>query len=171
MPSIARADAITLSPEFVRLSLDHSLTVGREAMPGQVVLDHPNVSRRHAAFEVADGCVVLRDLGGTNGTYVNGALLYGAHSLAPGDRIDIGPFELMFDSIDLTRAWRVGKVELLAQGISYDVPDRRTSGSLKRILHNASMRIDPSEFVAIIGANGSGKSTLMNILAGRASPK
>jgi hypothetical protein len=53
--------AIDTSPD--RLPLDHALTVGRQAMPGQVVLDHPNVSRRHAAFEVADGNIVLRDLG------------------------------------------------------------------------------------------------------------
>ena len=55
-----------------RVPLDHGLTLGRQAMAGQVVLDHPNVSRRHAAFEIVDGTVVLRDLGGTNGTYVNG---------------------------------------------------------------------------------------------------
>jgi FHA domain len=48
-----------------RVPLDHGLTVGREAMPGQVVLDHPNVSRRHAAFEIVNGSVMLRDLGGT----------------------------------------------------------------------------------------------------------
>jgi ABC-type multidrug transport system ATPase subunit len=39
-----------------------------------------------------------------------------------------------------------------------------------RILHDANLRILPSEFVAIIGANGSGKSTLMNIMAGRVTP-
>jgi ABC-type multidrug transport system ATPase subunit len=76
----------------------------------------------------------------------------------------------MFDGTVLTRARRVGNVELLAQGLSYDVPERRTIGSLKRILHSAYIRIHPSEFVGIIGANGSGKSTLMNILAGRAFP-
>ena len=53
-----------------RLSLDLDLTVGRQALPGQVVLDHPNISRRHAAFEVAGGPIVLRDPGRTNGTYV-----------------------------------------------------------------------------------------------------
>ena len=61
-----------------RVPLDRSLTVGRQAMPGQVMLDHPNVSRRHAAFEIVDGTIVLRDLGGTNGTYVNGERLRGA---------------------------------------------------------------------------------------------
>ena len=164
-PTIGRTGgAIVTSPD--RLPLDHALTVGRQAMPGQVVLDHPNVSRRHAAFEVAGSNIVLRDLGGANGTYVNGTRLRGARSLVSGDRIDIGPFELTFDGTALTRVWRVGNVELLVRGVSYDVPDEVS----QRILHDANLRIGPSEFVAIIGANGSGKSTLMNIMAGRVLP-
>ena len=150
-----------------RVPLDHGLTVGRQAIPGQVVLDHPNVSRRHAAFEVVDGAIVLRDLGGTNGTYLNGERLRGTRPLIQGDRIDIGPFQLTFDGTALTRAGRVGNVELLVRGVSYDV---RRSGVPRRILHGANLRILPSEFVAIIGANGSGKSTLMNIMAGRVLP-
>jgi ABC-type multidrug transport system ATPase subunit len=153
-----------------RVPLDHGLTVGRQAMPGQVVLDHPNVSRRHAAFEVTGGNIVLRDLGGTNGTYVNGARLRGAHFLNSGDRIDIGPFELTFDGAALTWVWRVGNVELLVRGVSYDVPGRYVSAVPQRILHGANLCVRPSEFVAIIGVNGSGKSTLMNIMAGRVAP-
>jgi ABC transport system ATP-binding/permease protein len=153
-----------------RVPLEDGLTVGREALPGQVVLDHPNVSRRHAAFEIVDGSVMLRDLGGTNGTYVNGARLRGAHSLVSGDRIDIGPFKLTFDGAALTAARRIGNAELLVQGVSYDVRRRRASHRPQRILDSASLRILPSEFVCIIGANGSGKSTLINILAGRALP-
>ncbi|HWZ73046.1 MAG TPA: ATP-binding cassette domain-containing protein, partial [Casimicrobiaceae bacterium] len=153
-----------------RLPLDHDLTVGRQAMPGQVVLDHPNVSRRHAEFEVAGGTVVVRDLGGTNGTYVNGELVRGAQPLAPGDRINIGPFELTFDGSAL-RAWQSGNVELQVRGISYDVRINRAGAAApQRILHGASVRIRPSEFVCIIGANGAGKSTLMNIMAGRTLP-
>jgi ABC transport system ATP-binding/permease protein len=168
-PTIVRTDgAVATVPD--RVPLDHGLTVGRQAMPGQVVLDHPNVSRRHAAFEVAGGTIVLRDLGGANGTYVNGARLRGARSLVSGDRIDIGPFELTFDGTALTRVWRVGNVELLVRGVSYDVPGRQANGVPQRILHDANLRIRPSEFVAIIGANGSGKSTLMNIMAGRMLP-
>jgi ABC-type multidrug transport system ATPase subunit len=90
--------------------------------------------------------------------------------LVPGDRIDIGPFELTFDGTALTRAWRVGNVELLVHDVSFDVPGRRSGAAPQRILHAASLRIRPSEFVAIIGANGSGKSTLMNIMAGRELP-
>ena len=153
-----------------RVPLDHGLTVGRQAIPGQVVLDHPNVSRRHAAFEIADGTVVLRDLGGTNGTYVNGQRLRGARRLVQGDRIDIGPFQLTFDGTALTKVGRIGNVELLVRGVSYDVRHGQARGISRRILHRANLRILPSEFVAIIGANGSGKSTLMNIMAGRVLP-
>jgi ABC-type multidrug transport system ATPase subunit len=168
-PTIVRTGGATAtSPD--RLPLDHCLTVGRQAMPGQIVLDHPNVARRHAAFEVAGGNIVLRDLGGANGTYVNGVRLRGARSLVSGDRIDIGPFELTFDGTALTRVWRFGNVELLVRGVSYDVPGRQASGGPQRILHDANLRIRPSEFVAIIGANGTGKTTLMNIMAGRVLP-
>jgi ABC-type multidrug transport system ATPase subunit len=139
-------------------------------MPGQVILDHPNVSRRHAAFEIVDGTIVLRDLGGANGTYVNGQRLRGACPLAKGDRIDIGPFQLTFDGTALTRVGRVGNAELQVRGVNCDVRCKQGSGVPTRILHGANVRILPSEFVAIIGANGSGKSTLMNIMAGRASP-
>src|SRR4249920_2713429 len=137
-----------------RVLLDHGLTVGRQAIPGQVVLDHPNVSRRHAAFEIVDGTVVLRDLGGTNGTYVNGERLRGARRLVQGDRIDIGPFQLTFDGTSLTKVGRIGNVELLVRGVSHDVRRRRGSELPRRILNGANLRILPSEFVAIIGVNG-----------------
>src|SRR4051794_24956768 len=45
-----------------RTPLDRHLTVGRQAMPGQLVLDHPNISRWHAAFDVSGGTVVLHSI-------------------------------------------------------------------------------------------------------------
>ena len=123
-PVVVQPDPIAAEAVPNRVLLDHGVTVGRQAMPGQIVLDHPNVSRRHAAFEMVDGTIVLRDLGGTNGTYVNGARLRGARAWSTGDRIDIGPFQLTFDGTALTKVGRVGNVELLVRGVSYDVRGR-----------------------------------------------
>ena len=91
--SEARSHAIRAGPGPVavsqpkRVALVHGLTVGRQAIPGQIVLDHPTVSRRHAAFEVTDGIVLVRDLGGAEGTYVNNELIRGARPLVSGDHI------------------------------------------------------------------------------------
>jgi len=48
-----------------------------------------DVSRQHCEFEVG-GSVALRDLGSTNGTYVNGKRI-AETKLKAGDRVSIGP--------------------------------------------------------------------------------
>lgn len=47
------------------------LTIGRDSSCS-LVLDEPEMSRRHAAIEVTTGEIYLRDLGSANGTFVNG---------------------------------------------------------------------------------------------------
>ena len=55
------------------------------------------VSRHHCVFTVDDFSLRLRDLGSTNGTFVNGQRLVGAVNLKQGDRVVIGKldFEVM----------------------------------------------------------------------------
>ncbi len=63
----------------------------------EVVLEDTGVSRRHAELRPgADGWVVS-DLGSTNGVRVNGQDIHGAHLLHPGDRIELGSTEIVFD--------------------------------------------------------------------------
>jgi two-component system, NtrC family, response regulator AtoC len=66
------------------------LLIGR-AKHADVRIDHPSVSREHAALEVGS-TVCIRDLGSANGTRVRGAMLDTETSLAvaPGDVIDLG---------------------------------------------------------------------------------
>jgi pSer/pThr/pTyr-binding forkhead associated (FHA) protein len=54
-----------------------------------LVLDNPQVSRAHAVFEQADDGVCIRDLGGANGTQVNGQRMP-IVNLGNGDEIKIG---------------------------------------------------------------------------------
>lgn len=67
--------------------------VGRDPSDG-IFLDDVTVSRHHAEFVVADGRLVVRDLGSTNGTYVNGARREETEVDA-GDEVLIGRFHLV----------------------------------------------------------------------------
>lgn len=49
-----------------------------------------DVSRKHCEIEVSDSNVKVRDLGSTNGTFVNGQRT-GETALKAGDRLGIGP--------------------------------------------------------------------------------
>jgi pSer/pThr/pTyr-binding forkhead associated (FHA) protein len=55
----------------------------------QIVLGDDTVSRRHAELRFEDGRWLLRDLGSSNGTYVNGRWVAEAE-VRPGDVIHLG---------------------------------------------------------------------------------
>ena len=64
------------------------LVLGRS--PGcQLVFDDDTVSRRHAELRMFDGRWILRDLGSSNGTWVNGRQVIEAE-VVPGDEIQLG---------------------------------------------------------------------------------
>ena len=166
--TFGRAAKATALPDQIKLG--QRLTIGRQSYPDQLVLDHPMVSRRHTSFDRAKEGVVVSDLGSTNGTFVNGTRIDLPRRLEPGDRVDIGPFQLTFDGTSLVSTARSGNAELSADDVSADVRMPGKRGKTLRILHGATLEIRPRELVCIIGSSGSGKSTLMNILAGRVAP-
>jgi hypothetical protein len=61
-----------------------------------LVLDDPNVSRRHAELRREDGGWAVRDLGSTNGIKLNGQRSRGGR-LTPGDEITLGLSRLTFE--------------------------------------------------------------------------
>ncbi|MEO8699883.1 MAG: sigma 54-interacting transcriptional regulator [Kofleriaceae bacterium] len=60
-------------------------------------LSDPTVSRTHCELVLADGKVLIRDLGSRNGTFVNGVSIVAAH-LSTGSIVRIGRTELTFDA-------------------------------------------------------------------------
>lgn len=94
--------------------LGEAAVIGRD--PGlAIVLAFEGVSRRHAEVVAAgELAFVLRDLGSTNGTLVNGTTI-GEHRLAHGDRIQLGPLELEFR---LVTAGERARVEQSAAAIA-----------------------------------------------------
>ena len=64
-----------------------------------IILDDPGISRRHSELRVTtDGphfVTTIRDLGSTNGTYVNGERVTTTH-LEDGDRVTVGRTSITF---------------------------------------------------------------------------
>ena len=70
------------------------MTIGRG--PGvSLAFDDATMSREHAAFEVMDGALRLRDLASTNGVLVNGAPVLQSE-LKHGDKIELGEHKFQF---------------------------------------------------------------------------
>lgn len=71
----------------VALHTHRPLIIGRRQ--GDLILDDPMVSGKHCTIDFENGDFILRDLGSTNGTLVNGKRVKEA-TLSPGVEIAIG---------------------------------------------------------------------------------
>jgi Protein of unknown function (DUF3662)/FHA domain len=63
-----------------------------------IVLEDPGVSRRHAEIRAAPDGWVIRDLGSTNGVYLNRSPIDGPTELRSGDHIELGETEIVFEA-------------------------------------------------------------------------
>ncbi|HOP97157.1 MAG TPA: FHA domain-containing protein [Verrucomicrobiota bacterium] len=66
-------------------------------------IPHPTISNRHCEVAVSESGVLLRDLGSTNGTFVNGQRVSEV-ALAAGQIVRLGDIELLVDSVEITVA-------------------------------------------------------------------
>jgi pSer/pThr/pTyr-binding forkhead associated (FHA) protein len=80
--------------------------VGRE---GDVMLSDPKVSRRHARILCEDGSMSVEDLGSTNGSELNGAVLEPGRPMPmkAGDRVRFGGVELTLSMPGATGATEI----------------------------------------------------------------
>jgi hypothetical protein len=72
------------------------VTIGRSRQC-DVVLNDPNVSRQHAEIRPRGGSWVLRDLGSTNGSSLNGRRIEGAEVVKAGDEVEVGTSKIRFE--------------------------------------------------------------------------
>jgi ABC-type multidrug transport system ATPase subunit/ABC-type multidrug transport system permease subunit len=138
-----------------------TLRIGRDAS-NDLVLDDPNVSRRHAEVRRTASGHEVRDLASRNGTRLNGRPVRSA-PISVGDVIGIGPYRLVFDGGTLLARDDRGAMHLDADHVTVRAGDRQ-------ILADVSLRIAPGELVGVIGESGAGKSTLLRALAGVSDP-
>lgn len=73
---------------------DDELVLGRRDS-GDLALDDPSLSRRHARFKRIRDAFVVEDLGSTNGTFVEGVPVTTATTLADGAAIQLGNATLL----------------------------------------------------------------------------
>jgi len=78
-----------------RYPITDELTIGRSET-STVVVDAPNVSRRHARIFLEEDRYWVEDLGSTNGTHVNDVEIDGRRSLLNGDLITTGGLVFKF---------------------------------------------------------------------------
>jgi ABC-type multidrug transport system ATPase subunit len=131
--------------------------IGR-AVDNDLALDDLRASRRHAELARVGPAFQIRDLGSSNGTFVNGHRITTA-AIADGDFVGIGgqTLQLVGDRLRIvgTRdsAW-FGAVDLVV------------SVGRRRILDEVGFALEPSSLLAVVGPSGSGKTTLLNALTG-----
>ncbi len=92
------AEQTSAGKSVTRLSQTAVNSIGRQA-GATLQLTHDSVSRRHAEISYDSGQYVLRDLGSSNGTYVNGEQLApgAVHVLKDQDWLRIGTVEVTFE--------------------------------------------------------------------------
>ncbi|MCL2165194.1 MAG: FHA domain-containing protein [Oscillospiraceae bacterium] len=82
-------------------TLEDTQTIGRSE-DNDIVLGDPFLSKKNTCVYIEDDVYYIEDLGGKNGTYLNGLRLVGAPAkLSNGDKINMGQLAFIFvDPLD-----------------------------------------------------------------------
>jgi ABC transport system ATP-binding/permease protein len=118
------------------------------------------ISREHAVVEWSGDTYTIRDLGSSNGTFVNGRRIAQPTQLADGDEIWVADEHFIFDRRQIHHPADRRGIRVDVQGLTKTVRGGKT------ILNDVSLSILPGEFVCIVGGSGAGKTTLMDAISG-----
>ena len=140
------------------------ITIGRDST-NTITLPHPHVSRTHAIIETTAEGTYITDLKSTNGTFVDGLRIAGRHALTAQSVIRINGFRLTMEDFALVKHDETGgRVTIDVRDLSKVVA--LADGTERVLLNNLNFRIEPREFVAILGGSGAGKTTLLKAMMG-----
>ncbi|MDP9001774.1 MAG: FHA domain-containing protein [Myxococcota bacterium] len=166
------------------LSLDQLessvVTIGRTP-DNQIVVNHPQVSSKHAQIVKSGDQLFLEDRGSANGTFVRGQRLTPAQRVVvnSGEKVFIGPMPLVIHFGDKRvnvvvedQANWAGKplYEIEAWDLYLEVPDRDDKTQMKVLLDHISFKALPGDMIALMGPSGAGKTTLLLALNGYLPP-
>jgi ABC-type multidrug transport system ATPase subunit len=147
------------TPEMPPIALTKDrLTIGR-APGNDVVLNHMQVSARHAWLERVKGGYRIVDNKSTNHVYVNGEPVTD-QVLRTNDEIRIGPYRFNYTGTELKQYDESSTIRIDAQNL------KKVGNNAVILLNDISLTVPPRKFVALVGGSGAGKSTLMDALNG-----
>lgn len=130
-------------------------TIGKAASC-DLVLDEPEVSRRHAAVDIDGSVLRLVDLKSTNGTYVNGLRVYEV-GLSGGESIRIGASVLRVKALEREAESPLVKDTAFGRLIG-------ASEEMRRLYPLCQKLADAEVPVVIEGETGTGKEVLAEAL-------
>ncbi|MFR7451506.1 MAG: FHA domain-containing protein [Gemmiger sp.] len=131
-----------------------------------VQLASDRVSRHHCEITFQDGHAELKDLGSTNGTYLNGQRVRTA-LLPEGALINVPTQVFAYAGGVLHYHEHQQGISVQLINLRKTVRDRST-GSPLDIVDGVSMEIEPNSFVVLVGGSGAGKSSLLTCITGTA---
>jgi ABC-type multidrug transport system ATPase subunit/pSer/pThr/pTyr-binding forkhead associated (FHA) protein len=171
----------TIIGELTLNQLESSVvTIGRTP-DNQIVVNHAQVSSKHAQIVKAGDQVFLEDRGSANGTFVRGQRLTPGQRVPvnSGEKVFIGPMPLLIHFADSRvnvvvedQANWAGKplYEIEAWDLFLEVPDRDDKAQMKVLLDHVSFKALPGDMIALMGPSGAGKTTLLLALNGYLPP-
>ncbi|MBX7149102.1 sigma 54-interacting transcriptional regulator [bacterium] len=124
------------------------LTIGKKS-DNDIVINDKTVSRNHMKIEATSDSYLLRDLGSTNGTFINGMKVKEAF-LSPGDVITIGGTKIEYQAFNEKVQMEPSKNNEFGSMVGKSLKMRQIFGILERI--------SPTMATVIIqGETGTGK--------------
>ena len=148
--NIVQTDLLSL------INKNNRVSIGRNE-ECDLVLFHPQISRRHCEIiKDQNGVLILKDYS-KNGTFVNGKKIHNIHKLSSSDKIIIGPFiiPLKGEVQDITK-----EIAVRAEGVE------KVYKNGFQALNDCYLNINSGTLMAIMGPSGCGKSTLLKTLNG-----
>jgi ABC-type multidrug transport system ATPase subunit/pSer/pThr/pTyr-binding forkhead associated (FHA) protein len=156
------------------------VTIGRTP-DNQIVVNHPQVSSKHAQIVQVGDQLLLEDRGSANGTFVRGQRIAAGQRVpvASGEKVFVGPMPLVINIGDSRvhvvvedQADWAGKplYEIEGWDLFLEVPDRDDKTKNKVLLDHVSFKALPGDMIALMGPSGAGKTTLLLALNGYLPP-
>ena len=141
-----------------------TVTVVGRSPSCDIVVASPQVGEKHFHIIYDGSHFYIEDLHSIGGTYVNNRKVRRAE-LRNYDRISVPSAAYTFFDGKLLFSTSPAGIQLDAVGVTKVVTDRGTRNKI-RLVDSVSFRVEPGEFVAVVGGSGTGKSTLLDCLNG-----